>query len=71
MATGAMPFPKFFAEKIDLIRYMNTIIFLNEVVNTFSEIALNRIGTHPVENIFGPMRVLRMGITAGTGIWEL
>jgi hypothetical protein len=57
MVTGAMPFTKFFTEKIDLIRYINTMIFLHQVVSTFSEIALNRIGTHLVENIFGLMRV--------------
>jgi hypothetical protein len=61
MAPGAMPFTKSFTEKIDLIRYMNTIIFLHQAVSTFSEIALNRIGTHPVENIFGLMRVAANG----------
>jgi hypothetical protein len=61
MATGAMPVTKFFTEKIDLIQYMNTIIFVHQVVSTFSEIALNRVGTHPVENIFGLMRVAANG----------
>jgi hypothetical protein len=51
MATGAMLFTKSFAEKIDLIRYMNTLIFLHQVVSTSSEIALNRIGT-PLSTIF-------------------
>jgi hypothetical protein len=61
MAPGAMPFTKSFTEKIDLIRYMNTIIFLHQVVSTFSKIALNRIGIYLVENIFGFMRVTANG----------
>jgi hypothetical protein len=61
MATGALPFTKFFAEKIDLIREMNTIIFLHQVVSTFSEISLNTIGTRPAENICGLLRVAANG----------
>jgi hypothetical protein len=54
---GRIPDGKFFTEKIDLIRYLNTILFLHEALGSFPEIALNRIGTHPVENLFGLMRV--------------
>jgi hypothetical protein len=44
-------------KKIDLIRYLNTILFLHEALSSFPDIALNRIGTHPVENLFGLMQV--------------
>jgi hypothetical protein len=61
MAVGAMPFTKFFTEKIDLIRYMDIITFLHQVSSIFPEIALNKIGTHPIGNIFGLMRVAANG----------
>jgi hypothetical protein len=59
--TRIPPNSKFFTEKIDLVRYLNTILFLHQAIETFPEIALNRIGTHPVENIFGLMRVASNG----------
>jgi hypothetical protein len=34
---------------------------VHQVTPSFPEIAVNRIGTHPVENIFGPMRVAANG----------
>jgi hypothetical protein len=61
MDTGAVPFIKFFTEKINLIRYMNMTIFLHQVVSTLSEIALNRFRSHPVENIFSLMGVAANG----------
>jgi hypothetical protein len=40
-------------EVIDLIRDLNSIIFLSHTVRDYSELSLNRIGTQPVENLFG------------------
>jgi hypothetical protein len=48
---------KFFVEIADLARYLNTILFLYHVTAKRNPIAYNRIGTHPVENIFGLVRV--------------
>jgi hypothetical protein len=44
---------KFFAEIPDIPRYLNTILFLSQVTRQKKPIAYNRIGTHPVENLFG------------------
>jgi hypothetical protein len=48
-----LPGAKFFVEVSYLIRYLNLIIFLSHTVRDYSELSLNRIGTHPVENLFG------------------
>jgi hypothetical protein len=42
---------KFFTERVDLVRYLNTILFLRLALENFPEIALNQLGTHPVENL--------------------
>jgi hypothetical protein len=47
----------FAVEGMDLIRYMNSVIFLYTVIKYLDDIALNRIGTHPVENYFGTIRL--------------
>jgi hypothetical protein len=52
-----LPGAKFFVEVIDLIRYLNLIIFLSRTVRDYSESSLNRTGRHPVENLFGLVRV--------------
>jgi hypothetical protein len=44
-------------EVVDLIRCLNSIIFLSHTVRDYSELNLNRIETHPVENLFGLVRV--------------
>jgi hypothetical protein len=48
---------KFFVEIQDLPRYLNTIIFLFHLTAKEQPIAYNRIGTHPIENLFGLVRV--------------
>jgi hypothetical protein len=47
----------FLAENQDLMRYLNTVILLYFVIKNCENVALNRIGTHPVENYFGLIRV--------------
>jgi hypothetical protein len=45
---------KYVAELPDLKRYTNSLLFLYKILrNTTGSIALNRLGTHPVENVFG------------------
>jgi hypothetical protein len=46
---------KFFAQRVDLVRFLNTILFLHLALENFPEIVLTRHGTHPVENLFGLM----------------
>jgi hypothetical protein len=48
----------FLAEPMDLIRYRNSVVFLYAVITHVDGLALNRIGTHPVENYF---RTIRLG----------
>jgi hypothetical protein len=48
---------KFFVEIPDIPRYLNTIVFLFQVTRQEKPIAYNRIGTHPVENLFGYVRI--------------
>jgi hypothetical protein len=61
VGSEVLPLPeaprKFFAEECDLRRYMNTIVFVYNVLKVHDEIACNRMGTHPVENLFGLVRV--------------
>lgn len=47
----------FFTEAPDLARYMNTIVFVYQTIRGLDDVALNRLGTHPVENFFGLVRV--------------
>jgi regulator of replication initiation timing len=47
----------FLAENQDLMRFLNTVILLYFLIKNCENIALNRIGTHPVENYFGLIRV--------------
>jgi hypothetical protein len=54
---GYMKGHKFFVERPDLKRYLNTTLFLYFITSKRKPIAYNRIGTHPVENLFGLVRV--------------
>jgi hypothetical protein len=47
----------FAVEGLDVIRYMNSVIFLYPAIRDIDDVALNRIGTHPVENYFGMIRL--------------
>jgi hypothetical protein len=50
---------KYVAELPDLKRYTNSLLFLYKILrNTTGSIVLNRLGTHPVENIFDLVRIL-------------
>jgi hypothetical protein len=49
---------RFFALENDLKRYMNTVLFLFHLTRARQPIAFNHIGTHPIENLFGIIRVL-------------
>jgi hypothetical protein len=44
-------------EAMDVIRYMNSVLFLCMVIKYVDDIALNRIGTHQLENYFGTVRL--------------
>jgi hypothetical protein len=49
---------KYVAELPDMKRYTNSFLFLYKILrNTTGHIALNRLGTHPVENMFGLVRM--------------
>jgi hypothetical protein len=48
---------KFFLEIPDLMRYMNTVIFLYHITSRKRAVAFNRLGTHPIENLFGYVRI--------------
>jgi hypothetical protein len=47
----------FAVEAMDLVRYMNSVLFLYTVIKSVDDIALNRIGTHPLENYFRTVRL--------------
>jgi hypothetical protein len=49
--------PKLVVEILNLKRYLNSVIFLYHVIRDYDNVELNRIGTHPVENFFGLIRV--------------
>jgi hypothetical protein len=52
------PPSKYVAELPDLRRYLNSFPFFYELLTTHNgALALNRIGTHPVENMFGLIRM--------------
>jgi hypothetical protein len=48
---------RFFAEACNLQRYLNTLLFLIHVTNADESIAFNRIGSHPLANAFGLIRM--------------
>ena len=48
---------RFVAEACDLRRYLNTLLFLIHVTSVSESIAFNRIGSHPLENAFGLIRL--------------
>jgi hypothetical protein len=48
---------KFFVEIPDLMSYINTNLFLYHLTSQRTSIAYNWIGTHPIENLFGYVRV--------------
>jgi hypothetical protein len=49
---------KYVAELPDLKRYTNSLLFLYNILrNTTGSIAFNRLRTHPVENMFGLVRM--------------
>jgi hypothetical protein len=48
---------KFFVEIPDIPRYLNTLLFLFQLTRMKKPVAFNRIGTHPIENLFGYVRI--------------
>jgi hypothetical protein len=49
---------RYVAELPDLKQYTNSLLFLYKIPrNTVGSIALNRLGTHPFENMFGLVRM--------------
>jgi regulator of replication initiation timing len=48
---------KFAVIESDLVRYMNSVVFLYAVIKNYESVSLNRIGTHPLENYFGMIRL--------------
>jgi hypothetical protein len=55
--SDAIPF-KYVAELPDLRRYLNSLLFLYKLLTALEgPLALNRVGTHPVENMFGLVRM--------------
>jgi hypothetical protein len=47
----------FFVEIRDLVGSLNTIVFVSRVIREYDDVTLNRLGTHPVENLFGMIRL--------------
>jgi hypothetical protein len=43
----------FFVEARYLVRYPDTVAFVHCVIKDCRDVALNRLETHPVENLFG------------------
>ena len=49
---------QYFNQEIFIIRCLNTIIFKYSLLLKYKDIALNRVGSHPLENFFGNIRSL-------------
>jgi hypothetical protein len=47
----------FVVEIQDLVRYLNTVVFMYWIIKTHDDVALNRLATHPVENFFAMIRI--------------
>ena len=49
---------RWFNKENFIIRSMNTIILTYSLLMNYDEICLNRIGSHPIENFFGHIRIM-------------